>query len=447
MDLLCNSYADSSDEELEHQTGMRPPPGTANETPPSKRPRPSPGHPYNSFQRPPFYCSYSDPQTSSAVSIPGRYVSKRERSLHKSLPSGLNRDQGSDLVQNISAASPTVLGSIADSELPCHVLSSLRYRQKGFSGQTQMPSRMSISLSGHTKAVTAIDWSTSHVHLLASAGLDGAVYVWNVWSKDKKKARAFHCHDAPVKDVKWSKQGLSMLSCGYDCSSRLVDVEKGIQIQTFKEDQVVGVVKFDPDNYNTFLSGGLKGSLRLWDIRTNKVVHEYIRDLGPILDVEFVNGGERFISSSDVSSGNTSENAIIVWDIKREVPLSNQVYSEAYTCPCIKRHPRDPIFVAQSNGNYIAIFSTNPPFKLNKYMRYESHWVSGFPVKCSFSPDGQTLASGSADGSIYIYGYKSSDVIKKIKAYEQPCLDIAHHPVLSNVIASCSWDGEVSIFE
>ncbi|XP_010533521.1 PREDICTED: WD repeat-containing protein 25 isoform X2 [Tarenaya hassleriana] len=392
MDLLCNSYADSSDEELEHQTGMRPPPGTANETPPSKRPRPSPGHPYNSFQRPPFYCSYSDPQTSSAVSIPGRYVSKRERSLHKSLPSGLNRDQGSDLVQNISAASPTV-------------------------------------------------------HLLASAGLDGAVYVWNVWSKDKKKARAFHCHDAPVKDVKWSKQGLSMLSCGYDCSSRLVDVEKGIQIQTFKEDQVVGVVKFDPDNYNTFLSGGLKGSLRLWDIRTNKVVHEYIRDLGPILDVEFVNGGERFISSSDVSSGNTSENAIIVWDIKREVPLSNQVYSEAYTCPCIKRHPRDPIFVAQSNGNYIAIFSTNPPFKLNKYMRYESHWVSGFPVKCSFSPDGQTLASGSADGSIYIYGYKSSDVIKKIKAYEQPCLDIAHHPVLSNVIASCSWDGEVSIFE
>lgn len=155
--------------------------------------------------------------------------------------------------------------------------------------------------------------------------MDHTICIWNVWSRDQKKACVLSVHNSAVKDVKWSQQGLSVLSCGYDCSSRLVDIEKGIESQIFREDQVVGVVKFHPDNSNLFLSGGAKGHLRLWDIRTGKVVHEYIRSLGPILDVEFNFNGKQFISSSDVSGSNISENSIMVWDLSRQVPLSNQV--------------------------------------------------------------------------------------------------------------------------
>lgn len=120
---------------------------------------------------------------------------------------------------------------------------------------------------------------------------------------------------------------------------------------------------------------------------------------------------------------------------------------EAYTCPCVRVHPVDPDFIAQSNGNYIAIFSLSPPFKLNKYKRYEGHGVSGFPIKCSFSSDGEKLISGSSDGYIYLYDYRSSELVRKIKAYEQACIDIAVHPILPNVVAACSWSGEVSVFE
>lgn len=155
--------------------------------------------------------------------------------------------------------------------------------------------------------------------------MDQKICIWNVWGRDQKKARVFSFHNSAVKDVKWSKQGLFVLSCGYDCSSRLIDVERGLETQNFKEDQIVGVVKFHPDNSNLFLSGGSKGRLRLWDVRTGKVVHEYIRCLGPILDVEFSIDGKQFVSSSDVSGSNVSENSIIVWDISRQVPLSNQV--------------------------------------------------------------------------------------------------------------------------
>lgn len=124
-----------------------------------------------------------------------------------------------------------------------------------------------------------------------------------------------------------------------------------------------------------------------------------------------------------------------------------QVYSEAYTCPCVRYHPYETCFVAQSNANYIAIFSARPPFKLDKYKRYEGHGVWGFPIKCNFSSDGRELASGSSDGSIYFYDYRSSKFLRKISAFGEACIDVAFHPLIPNVIACCSWAGEVCVFE
>jgi hypothetical protein len=125
----------------------------------------------------------------------------------------------------------------------------------------------------------------------------------------------------------------------------------------------------------------------------------------------------------------------------------SQVYTEAFSCPCVRYHPYESSFVAQSNGNYIAIFSARPPFKLNKYMRFEGHGVWGFPINCNFSLSGRELVSGSSDGCVYFYDYKSARLLRKIEAFKQPCIDVAYHPVMPNVIASCSWTGEISVFE
>ncbi|CAK9153469.1 unnamed protein product [Ilex paraguariensis] len=432
MDLLCNAYSAASDEDDEPDHG-RP------VLPPSKRPKPQ--NPLPITKPLPLCRSTHNPNLPTEAPLPGRYISKRERAVLASVPTTPN------LIPPIPVTTSPVVGSISYSDLPYDILSSLRHQTKGRPWLGQMSEKLYTTLNCHKNAVTSLKWSSSHAHLLASAGMDHSICIWNVWSRDHKKARVFNHHNAAVKDVKWSQHGLFLLSCGYDCSSRLIDVEKGLEAQVFKEDQVVGVVKFHPNNSDLFLSGGSKGLIKLWDIRIGKVVHEYRRGLGPILDVEFTTDAKQFISSCDESKGNISENSIIVWDVLRQVPLSNQVYVEAYTCPCIRTHPFDPYFVAQSNGNYIAIFSSKPPFKLDKYRRYESHGVSGFPIKCNFSLDGEIIASGSSDGCIYFYNSKSSELMKKIKAYEQACMDVAFHPVMPNVIASCSWNGDVSVFE
>ncbi|EES15688.1 hypothetical protein BDA96_08G043800 [Sorghum bicolor] len=446
MDLLSAAYGATSDDEDAADPPSSVPVATGSASfapPPLKRPR------WESHQYlPPTHCFPQQPllNTVTPLASPssGRYVSKRERALLAS--SQVHVESGSPLSPVTRAEVYCAVGSINNTNLRADILHSLQCQPKP-GPSTSFPLKLSVCLKGHTKAINCVDWSPSHGHLLASAGMDHKVHVWNVWDKGNTTARVLKHHTAAVKDVRWSLHRPFLLSGGLDCSLQLVDVVEGKVMKVFKDDQAVEVIKFNPSNPDLFLSGGSKGSLRLWDIRCGLVTKEFQRSLGTILDIDFSADGRQFISSTDTTRSNISENTIVVWDVSRQVPLSNQVYTEAFTCPCVRYHPREASFVAQSNGNYIAIFSARPPFKLNKYMRFEGHGVWGFPVKCNFSLSGRELASGSSDGCIYFYDYKSARLLRKIEAFKEACTDVVYHPVMPNVIASCSWSGEISVFE
>ncbi|KAJ7523739.1 hypothetical protein O6H91_18G061000 [Diphasiastrum complanatum] len=302
----------------------------------------------------------------------------------------------------------------------------------------------------HTTAILP-ESSASHEppgSLLASAGMDHVACIWKLWTEGMEQpACKVSCHTAAVKDVQWSSQGTCLLTCGFDKTSRLTDVETNCEKQIFEENQVVNTIQFHPFETDLFLSGGSKGALRLWDIRSGKVVREYFKSLGQIMDVDFSKDGKRFASTSDIAKRNASDKTIVIWDYYNQVTLSNQVYMEPYTCPSVRFHPYEDCFIAQSNAGYIAAFSARPPFKLNKHKRFEGHQVSGFRVQCSFSPDGEYVVTGSADGCLFFYSYRSSKCLKTMKMHENVCTDVAYHPVLSSVVASCSWDGSVCVYD
>ncbi|XP_048420044.1 uncharacterized protein LOC125468403 [Pyrus x bretschneideri] len=231
MDLLCNVYSNPSEneeeEEEEKAEGIK-----QTITPPNPN-RLKSDNPFahTKFHHP-LPESTQFPTLEAEALVPGRYISKRKRALLASQPTV------PDPQPNPNA--PAAFGSISDSDVPRDVMLWLRNKAKrGRSQLGQLPQRMSVALNKPTKAVNA-----STAHLLASASMDHTICIWNVWSSDQKVARVFNFHNAVVKDVKWSLQGLSVLSCVYDSSSRLVDIEKGLEIQVFKEDQVVSVIRF-----------------------------------------------------------------------------------------------------------------------------------------------------------------------------------------------------------
>lgn len=165
--------------------------------------------------------------------------------------------------------------------------------------------------------------------------------------------------------------------------------------------------------------------------------------------------------------------------------INNFCYSiqERYSCTRLKLHPTSGHFLAQSHGNYIALFSVNRPFKMNKAKRFEGHkasslfhihfssfqrnmiidfkiiflyiqcnfkWVflfqlSGYSVGFDISPDGSLVLSGDSSGQVFCYNFQTGRVIKKIQTGLDVVMDASFNPVLSSTTVVCGWNGKIQV--
>eukprot|EP01105_Mastigella_eilhardi_P020298 TRINITY_DN4824_c0_g1_i1.p1 TRINITY_DN4824_c0_g1~~TRINITY_DN4824_c0_g1_i1.p1 ORF type:complete len:225 (-),score=57.88 TRINITY_DN4824_c0_g1_i1:58-732(-) len=223
-------------------------------------------------------------------------------------------------------------------------------------------------------------------------------------------------------------------------------------MSTHRENEFVTAVSYHPCHHDVFITAGT--TILCWDQRTAKSTGEYRGSVGQILSMCFMNGGGQFVTCSDTTRRSSIDKSVLVWDFESRAILSNQVYTEAYTCTCVKPHPRDRTFLAQSNGDYVAIFSSRPPYRMNKFKRYQGHRVSGYPVGFDVSSDGAVVASGSADGSVHLYDAASARTLRVLQqaqarprgTAQQAVVDVAWRPCGDSTLAAASWDGAVAIF-
>jgi len=224
-------------------------------------------------------------------------------------------------------------------------------------------------------------------------------------------------------------------------------VATGICLKSYKHNEFTTAIQYHPKQHNLFMTGGYRHGVVCWDTRTDTVVKTFVAPFGQVQSIAFIENGYEVLTCSDITKRNSLDKAILVWDFKTTALLSNQVYQEAYTCTCLKAHPTTRHITAQSNGGYIAIFSSNKPYKLNRTKRFEGHLVSGYNIGFDICPDGSLVCTGSADGKIYFYNWYSSKVAKILNGHSQVCMDVAFHPFLQSCVATCSWDGEIKIWE
>uniref|UniRef100_A0A7M4EUE3 Anaphase-promoting complex subunit 4-like WD40 domain-containing protein n=1 Tax=Crocodylus porosus TaxID=8502 RepID=A0A7M4EUE3_CROPO len=195
----------------------------------------------------------------------------------------------------------------------------------------------------------------------------------------------------------------------------------GAQVFTSKNESRISTLKFHPSDPNIFICGGFGPEVKAWDIRTCKVIKVYKAAVQQTLDVLFLPEGKEFLTSTDAVSRDSADRTIIAWDFHSAAKISNQIFHERYTCPSLTLHPKESTFVAQTNGNYMALFSTQRPYRINKKKRYEGHKVEGFAVDCEFSPDGALLLTGSSEGKVFFYNYHTARIIHTLSAHDQAC--------------------------
>jgi WD40 repeat protein len=80
--------------------------------------------------------------------------------------------------------------------------------------------------------------------------------------------------------------------------------------------------------------------------------------------------------------------------------------------------------------------------------RFEGgHEVGGHRILFDVSADGMWLASGSADGVACVYTWSTAAVRRVVRAYAHtPCVDVAFCPSDPTTLATCSWDGAVTVW-
>ncbi|XP_006839590.1 PREDICTED: WD repeat-containing protein 25 [Chrysochloris asiatica] len=313
--------------------------------------------------------------------------------------------------------------------------------------ETQISRNVLFHLRGHRGPVNSVQWCPvlPQSHLLLSSSMDKSFKVWDAVDSGQC-LQTYTMHTEAVRAARWSPCGQRILSGGFDFALHLTDLETGTQLFSGQSNFRITTLKFHPKDHSLFICGGFSPEIKAWDIRTGKVVRGYKATVQQTLDILFLQEGSEFLSSTDASSRDSADRTIIAWDFRSSAKISNQIFHERYTCPSLALHPREPVFLAQTNGNYLALFSAVWPYRMSRRRRYEGHKVEGYSVGCECSPDGDLLVTGSADGRVLLYTFRTASRARTLQGHTQACVGVTFHPVLPSVLATCSWEGDVKVW-
>jgi hypothetical protein len=97
----------------------------------------------------------------------------------------------------------------------------------------RLPSKSENFYSQCPAPVVATRWSLPYGQLLASAGLNGRVYLYKPLEQTTFTEHVWEgpFHNGGAKDIQWNFQGTSLLSCGSDGYVLLYDVQQNKALQ------------------------------------------------------------------------------------------------------------------------------------------------------------------------------------------------------------------------
>lgn len=223
---------------------------------------------------------------------------------------------------------------------------------------------------------------------------------------------------------------------------RLWDINSGEMIAEYTEHSArVTTLHFMPDGVN-LLSAAMDARMLLWDINSGEVVREYVGHVGGVLSADVTRDGERIVSSTadDPADSANIDRAVRVWDVGSNEPLLSLRASGSGWLRAA---------AISNDGNYAAVASYDP----NEYGGTIRLWNlqtqqvergfyghSDVITTLDFSPDGQTLLSGSWDKSIRRWDVDTGAELQRFDVHSDRMLDVVFSPDGRQAITSSGRD-------
>ena len=310
----------------------------------------------------------------------------------------------------------------------------------------RLPLADPLMLTGHADLITDLEF-TPDGRLLASSSYDDTVRLWNVRNRNTFGTQLFEQFDW-VQSVAFSPDGRTLAAAGRDEDVVLWNArtKKTLGDPLEGHSEWINSIAFSPDG-RMLASAADDGDVRLWDVREKKAVGKPIRGHGgnEVTGVAFSPDG-RLLASTGFD-GRTR-----FWDVRtREQlgrPLKNPIDEDTGTPDvgdAVAFSPDGTIVATEGTADAaIRLWDVRTRKQIGKPLNTDTNGIGGI----AFSPDGNTLASGTDDGTIQYWNVATGVRRTSFTAHGDAdgVSSVAFSPD-GQTLASASWDHTVRLWD
>ncbi|MFN7384702.1 MAG: protein kinase domain-containing protein [Dolichospermum sp.] len=326
------------------------------------------------------------------------------------------------------------------------------------------------TLKGHSSWVTSVAYSPDGQTLASGSG-DNTIKLWDV--NTGNLLQTFTGHSSSVNSVAYSPDGQTLASGSGDKTIKLWDVKTGNLLQTLPgHSGWVRPVAYSPDG-QTLASGSQDDTIKLWNVKTGNLLQTLPSHSYEVNSVAYSPDGQT------LASGNF-DNTIKIWQLVASISKAPvQQPQSQVSQPVISTPPSQPVTIPAPQttipvkntklrklliaailgliGTQIygyalySVFPINPisiianlfsGISLEKTLKGHFNWVRSV----AYSPDGQTLASGSDDNTIKLWNVNTGNLLQTFTGHSDLVWSVAYSPD-GQTLASGSWDKTIKLWD
>jgi pre-mRNA-processing factor 17 len=136
-----------------------------------------------------------------------------------------------------------------------------------------------------------------------------------------------------------------------------------------------------------------------------------------------------------------------VWEYGIPVPIKTIAEPHLFSINRVAAHPSGKYVACQSADNQITVYSSTDKFRQNRKKAFMGHNVAGYAPDVAISPDGQFISSGSSDGCMYTWDWKTQKLFSKLQVSDAPLLAVQWHPRETSKVITGDLNGVLRYYD